>query len=281
MKVTVNNRNDPDYELLFDDLINEVFGFSFDTWLERKLWDEHYESYSIIKDNVMLANLCIFKTEMTVKEKHIRANQFGAVCTRECARGKGLSRLLIEHVLSVYSDTPAFLFANDSVRDFYPRFGFKQVQTYRPTEKVMTNNQVQKTKLCVDDPVLKDTIKNRAGNSTVMDCLNTYSTQMFHLIKDYADDIYLLPEKDTIVVAYQEDTRLFIADIISKKDISFEQIKADLPFSGIETVEFGFCPDWLKANPVWEPVDMNKVMFFIKGDWDLPETFRFPATSET
>ena len=48
--ITTCNHNDPGYEKLFDDLIREVFGFSFAPWFKRRLWNEQYESYSIIKD---------------------------------------------------------------------------------------------------------------------------------------------------------------------------------------------------------------------------------------
>ena len=281
MEITVSRQNNHDYEVLFDDLIKEVFGFSFDTWLERKLWDERYESYSIIKDGVMMSNICVFKTEMVVQDNRFQAIQFGAVGTRKCAQGSGLSRILMEHVLSLYSDTPAFLFANESVIDFYPRFGFRQEQTFKPTIDTTINNHIKTNRLCADDEILKDTLHNRVGNSTVFDCLNTESIQMFHLLLDYPDDIYLLPESDVVVVAYQSEAHLFIADVISRKPITFEQLKAELPFVGVEIVEFGFCPDWLDVKPKWEPVSKTDVMFFVKGEWSLPAAFRFPATSET
>jgi len=281
MEITVSKKNDHTYEVLFDDLIKEVFGFSFDTWLERKLWDDRYESYSIIKDGLMLANLCIFKADMIVKGQRFPAIQLGAVCTRKSSRGKGLSRLLMEHALSLYTDTPAFLFANDSVVDFYPRFGFRQEQTYKPTIVTAINNYVQAMPLSPDDVSFQDVLKNRASHSTVFDCLNADSIQMFHYLKDYEDAIYKLPKCGAIIVAHQADAHLFIADVIAKKPVTFEQIKSELPFTGVEMIEFGFCPDWLDVKPTWELVSMSDVMFFVKSEWDLPDAFRFPATSET
>jgi len=280
MEITINNQNNPDYENLFDDLIREVFGFSFDTWLERKLWDERYESYSIIKDGIMLANLCVFKAEMIVQEQRFQAIQLGAVCTRKSEHGNGLSRMLMEHVLAIYTDTPAFLFANDSVIDFYPRFGFRQEQTFKPVISTEIDNYNKPMHLGVDDLILKDTLANRVGHSVVFDCLNTESIQMFHLLNAH-EDIYFLPESEVIVVAYRTDTHLFIVDVIAKKPVTFDQIKVELPFNGIETIEFCFCPDWMDVKPTWEPVSMADVMFFVKGEWNLPDAFRFPATSVT
>jgi len=276
------NRNEPEYEGLFDALINEVFGFSFDVWLRRKLWDERYVSYSIIDDGKMLTNLCICDTAMKVGGKLFRAIQLGAVCTSKHARGKGLSKRLMERVMSDYADIPAFLFANDSVIDFYPRFGFRQMQTYRPVLHKMIDNDPQKAvKLDADDPVVVNAINNRSSYSEIFDCLNTQPIQRFHLLMDYPDDIYHMPGLDVIVVACREDNRLFIADIISGKPVAFETIKPDLPFNDIDVIEFGFCPDRLDVSPVWEPVPMTDVMFFVKGKWNLPEAFRFPAMSVT
>ena len=280
--ITTMNRNDPEYEVMFDALINEVFGFSFDVWLRRKLWDERYVSYSIIDGGKMLANLCICDTDMKVDGERFRAIQLGAVSTSKSARGKGLSKRLMERVMSDYADIPAFLFANKSVLDFYPRFGFRQVQTYRPVLYEIINNDPQKAvKLDADDPVVVDKLNGRSNYSEILDCLNTQPTQRFHLLMDYPDDIYHLPEFDVIVVAYQDNNRLFLADVFSGKPVAFEAIKCSLPFENIDLIEFGFCPDRLDVSPVWEAVPMDHVMFFVKGNWNLPEVFRFPAMSET
>jgi len=288
-EITINKQNNPEYEIMFDALINEVFGFSFDTWLERKLWDERYVSYSIVDNGKMLSNLCVCDTDMIVSGERFRAIQLGAVCTSETARGRGHSRQLMERVLSDYSDVPMFLFANKSVLDFYPRFEFRQVQVYRPTLKAAANNrgalseseQKKVVKLAVDSPIVKSAIKSRSGYSKILDCLNTQSIQMFHLLKDYPEDIYYLPKLDVIIVAYQEENRLFIADVIASKPVTFEEIIIELPFYNIEAIEFGFCPDWLEVTPTWESVPMSDVMFFIRGKWNLPDVFRFPAMSET
>jgi len=282
IEITTNNQNNPEYEAIFDKLINEVFGFSFDTWLERKLWSEQYVSYSIIDEGKMLANLCIHDTNMIVCGKPFRAVQLGAVCTSNSVRGKGLSRRLMERIMSDYADIPMFLFANNSVLDFYPRFGFRQVQIFKPVlEEALNGNQKNVVKLNVDDPIIRDAINNRSEYSKTLDCLNTGSIQIFHLLKDYPDDIYHLPALDVIIVAYEENNRLFIADIIAKKPVTFDLIKPELPFEKTIFIEFGFNPDWLDLTPAWEPVPMTDVMFFIKGSWNLPDTFRFPATSET
>ncbi|MCL2421887.1 MAG: GNAT family N-acetyltransferase [Defluviitaleaceae bacterium] len=280
--IQINQSNNPKYEALLDDFIQEVFGFSFAPWFEQKLWDERYISYSIIEEGKMLSNVCIYKTEMLVQGQRAQALSFGAVGTRKCAKGKGLSRLLMEHVLSLHPNTPAYLFANESVLDFYPRFGFRPVQTYKPVITAKINNDPAKAiKLDEDDEIVTKAISERAVFSNLVDCLNTAPIQMFHMLLEYAEDIYYLPAHDAVVIAQQEGSELFIADVMAKKPIDFETLKAALPFESVDTIEFGFSPDWLGVTPIWEPADMADEPFFVRGEWNLPDKFCYPAMSET
>jgi len=281
LTITVNNGNNPVYAADFDDLIKEVFGFSFEPWIARGLWDERYESYSIIENGKMLANVCIFKTDMIICGKPTRAHQFGAVATRASERGKGLSRLLMNHVLDKYPDTLAFLAANPSVTGFYPNFGFMPIQTYRPIMDVEINNPTERAQKCSpEDEILRKALYGKRIYSNLVDSVNTQPIQLFHFImnEDYENSIYFLPGCGAIVVATQIDCTLLLSDVISAKPLTFDQLIKELPFSGVKRVEFGFCPDWLGIAPRWKALDEP---YFIRGSWNLPEYFRFPALSET
>ncbi|MCL2189085.1 MAG: GNAT family N-acetyltransferase [Defluviitaleaceae bacterium] len=280
--ITFNNSNDPAYEGIFDDLIQEVFGFSFAPWFAEKLWDEKYESYSIIENGVMLANVCIYKSDMLVGGKAFVAHQFGAIATRKSARGKGLSRQLMNHVLEKYPTTPAYLAANAGVVDFYPRFGFTQVQPHTPYIAAKIENDPATAVLCdLKDPKFMDALYNRAHFSHTLDTQNAQSINLFHLIMEYDEDVYFLPALNVYIIAQQEGERLFIADIIAKYPVTFAQLAGALPFAGVKEIAFGFCPKWLGVKPQWKPVDTKKDPFFIRGAWDLPEKFCFPVMAQT
>ena len=283
MTISMNNKNDLTYQALFDELVQEVFGFSFEPWFEYELWDENYESYSIIENSKMLSNVCIFKSNLIVNGHKLPAIQFGAVATTKNARGKGLSRILIEHVLSLYPDRLAYLAANPSVVNFYPQFGFKQVQTYKAEIPAAVNNKLTTATKCdIDDEIVMQALQNRGTFSNLIDCTNSMSIQMFHLIMQYHNAIYYLPGLKTVIIAEQKNNRLFLADVITQStQISFDELIAELPFSGVDTIEFGFCPDWLSVMPNWIPTSMTDDPFFIRGNWNLPNKFRFPLTSET
>jgi len=282
MKITVNSKNDPEYEKIFDDLIRDVFGFSFAPWLAKKIWDERYESYSVIRDGRALSNLCIFKTDMLIGGLKVTANQFGAVATRKSERNKGLSSLLMNHVLALYPDTPAFLYANPGVIGFYGRFGFSRTAMYRPETAAVINNPVGGAVKCSpEDILLLEALDNRRVFSGIVDDVNTQPVKIFHLLLDYPDDIYYLPRCGAAVVAKQEGGRLFLADVLTRESPTFEDLKKELPFNGVNRVEFGFCPDWLGVEPDWTDIDSNSEPFFIRGGWRLPGKFRFPVLSAT
>ncbi len=94
----------------YNDLIMQVFGFSFDTWFSHNLWGKDYESYSIIENNTMLANASVFRMKLLVDDRPLDCLQVGAVATRKEYRGQGLSRKIMNCILDTYSETPCFLF---------------------------------------------------------------------------------------------------------------------------------------------------------------------------
>ena len=276
MNITLNTSNNPPYESMFNTLTQEVFGFSFQPWFEQKLWNESYESYSVIENGRMLANVCVFKHEMLVRGELVRALQFGAVATAKAARGRGLSRLLMEHVLEIYPGWLAFLNANPGVVDFYPRFGFRQVQTYKPEIAVKIDNAVAGSSGFDMDFVYK-----RNAYSHIIDYVNAQPVNVFHLVMEYGDDVYFLPALDVFAVAKQSGERLYLADVVAGGCVDFDELVRELPFAGVEVVEFGFCPDWLGVEPEWVVSDMEEELFFVKGDWDLPRRFCFPVMGGT
>lgn len=280
MQIHMQNRNDLTYEALFDDLIRTSFGFSFKPWFEQKLWDKRYESYSVIENGKMLSNICIYKVDLLVMGKLTRAHQFGGVTTRAEARGKGYSRMLMEHIESEYPDTPAFLSANPSVIDFYPRFGFRQVPRSKPfLEVCIDNSPGEAVRLSSCDPFAIEMIHSRGAYSGVLDAVNTQPIARFHLLIDYEDGIYHLPKCGAIAIAEQREDTLFLADVIAREPIPFEAVARELPFEGIRRVEFGFCPDWLGVAPEWEHVEMvsDPDPGFIRGDIELPGESCFPT----
>lgn len=116
-----------------DELAEEMFGITLLRWRDERLMGENYIPYSYISSGRILANVSVNLYTCRIREKTYPVAQIGTVMTAPDARGKGLSGRLMRYVLSLYEKQNLFifLFANASVLDFYPRFGFVGVPQRR------------------------------------------------------------------------------------------------------------------------------------------------------
>ncbi|WP_332870794.1 GNAT family N-acetyltransferase [Lysinibacillus xylanilyticus] len=118
------------YRESFNELAKLVFNLDFRKWYEKGCWDDQYICYSYIDGDEIIANASISKMTVLVNGKEYKAIQIGTVMTHPNYRYKGLARKLMDHIIDIYQDQYEFmyLFANETVLDLYPKFGFKKVQ---------------------------------------------------------------------------------------------------------------------------------------------------------
>ena len=338
MKISFKNSPDSDYQKLFDELIRSVFGFSFAPWFELKLWDESYESYSIIDQGNwggdsaparpagrdkggldiktsarpklfidhcgfggvlprlgrrggraesgsgwarMLANICLKKCDLVIDGQPLTAYQLGAVAVRAGYRGRGLARRLVEHILTRHPQSPLFLFGNESVVDFYPRFGFRRVFESRPFIDRQTGSAPGRAvKVSPAAPLVEHYLNNGRQASPGFYCANGRPVERFHLLLSYADDIYHLPDHDALVIAREEEKDIFIPYLNAPETADYVRLFEALPFPG-KRLKLGFAPAQNLGIRRWETDRGNTEPMFVRGDFPLPELFTFPALAKT
>ena len=128
IKLIQNYASDPDLKNAFHVFISKVFpGIDFKTWDRLGYWKSNYIPYSLSQAGRISSNVGVSKMTVYVDGNKYQAVQLGAVGTLPEYRRQGLSRRLMDHVVKTYqADTDLiFLFANDSVMEFYPKFGFE------------------------------------------------------------------------------------------------------------------------------------------------------------
>ncbi|HEY8422196.1 MAG TPA: GNAT family N-acetyltransferase [Thermoclostridium sp.] len=279
MQIYFNNGNDKEYQYKLNNLLKDIF-FDFQFWYDLNLWDENYESYSIIDNGEMVSNICVYKTKILLNQKQYSALSVGAVATKKEYRGRGLSRVLMEHIIKKYENVPMYLSANDSVVDFYPKFGFKRVYEKLPVCECAINNDAKPNMLSYDDPKVWNYVYNRVNFSQKLDCLNTASINIFHIYWGYLKNcIYELPEIDTMVIAQQKGEILKLIGVFSLKDICFAELVRYLPFTNVKEIEFGFMPYWSDINYIMKGYETDPL--FVRGlQCDLGD-FKFPDLSVT
>ena len=126
-QIHTNVREDPDLRAGFFALARETFDLDFEPWYRGGWWGERYIPYLLTVDGHAAANVSVNVLDTRFQGRPRRYIQLGTVMTAPAFRGRGYSRRLLETVLDQWRDRfdGAYLYANDSVLDFYPKFGFR------------------------------------------------------------------------------------------------------------------------------------------------------------
>ena len=219
----------------------------------------------------------LFALTLSVEGRPLPAIQLNGVATTASHRGRGLSRRIIGRILEEHAGTPAFLFANDSVLEFYPRFGFRRAEDFLPVAEERLLPCPAARRITPDEA--RPLLEKRCQFSRVFDAADGLPIHLFHLYGECRDHIWQL-SGETAAVAIQEGSTLRLLDVFGSRPTEWSEVRTRLPFSGIERIEFGFTPDFLKVDFHWErrPESRN---LFLRGDFGLPEQFCFPALLET
>lgn len=282
------NGNDKAYQRKLNALLREVF-FDFSFWYDLNLWDDRYESYAWEEDGRIVANLCAFRMKMRFHGHDCDALSIGAVATHPAYRGRGLARSLFEEVFARHPHTPVYLSANESVLDFYPKLGFRRVCEQLPVAEValenaedLENPENPKNPCRVrhDDPRVRELVFARRHFADALDCLNAETIAMFHLyLPPLRDQLYLLPALNTLVAASREGETLRLHGVFSGGPVSFAALAAQLPFSGISRIEFGFMPPW--PDCVYRMEEFAGELWFVRGLACDLGAVRFPEMAVT
>ncbi|UII78229.1 GNAT family N-acetyltransferase [Flagellimonas sp. CMM7] len=195
-----NFKHDKKIRASFNRLTESVFGFSLENWYHDGFWGDYYIPYSLLHNNKVVSNVSINKIEFDIEGKRKAGIQIGTVMTDEKYRNRGLNKYLMEKVMHEWKDQTDFvyLFANDSVLDFYPKFNFKVVEEYQHSKTIDTHSASSSwNKLNMEDPTdvaflmgrIKDSapvakISMRFNASLIMFYSNSYKKSSIFILKN-------------------------------------------------------------------------------------------------
>ena len=89
---------EPAAKTAFKDFAQEIFGLDFTPWETRGLWDDLYVPYSIFDGEKVVANMCVYPSEMTVRGSRQSGLELLTVGTLPAYRKRGLQRKIWEAV---------------------------------------------------------------------------------------------------------------------------------------------------------------------------------------
>ena len=257
----------------FDRLAQQTFDISFEEWYKGGWWQENYQPHLLLRDGKVAANLSVNRIDCQINGIRRRLLQLGTVMTAPEERGQGLCRFLMEEVLRRYLDScdGIYLYANDSVLDFYPKFGFEQREEYQHSLH-LAGGRGQAVRLSMEDPkqaqLFLSAVRTAAPTEQVR-LLNPESLLMFYSTGPMQDKIYWLPEQRTALVMEQEGEVLQMYQVFSPEPMPVERIAALAAAPSVRQVQFGFTPQdcagmechlhkeedttffWHRSHPFW------------------------------
>ena len=234
MHIEKNYRDDEALRASFNRLAERVFGLNFENWYQNGFWKENYIPYSVIVDGEVVSNVSVNSCPMNYKGKIVELIQLGTIMTDPDHRGRGFARALMEEVLKDYEGKVdgIYLFANDSVLDFYPRFGFREAKEYQYTKEIGRSGEDQNgsdqaggctaiqipMKDKADYDRMTRILAERSQNASLYMVRNT-GLYMFYLSQFMTENVFYIAGCDSYVIAEQEDGTLVLHAIIGEGSV--------------------------------------------------------------
>lgn len=193
----VDYKNDPVLRNRFFDIVGTIFpSANFREWYEKGFWADEYVLYSLVDNEKIISNVSLSKMKLMIDEEEVNGIQIGTVGTIPEYRNKGLSRYLMDLVLDKYQNSADlfFLFANETVIDFYPKFGFKQYNevVYR-SESDIPASDYSARKLNIssesDFTILTNLFSRRTSLTKLFGAVDYGFVTMWHVLNICKDDI--------------------------------------------------------------------------------------------
>ncbi|MDC0765056.1 GNAT family N-acetyltransferase [Brevibacillus sp. AG] len=279
------------YKESFNDLAMQVFQLNFKEWYNKGFWNDNYVCYSYLDGDQVIANASVSKMIVTSNGKDYKVLQIGTVMTHPAYRNQGLAAKLMNHILETYEKEYDFIFlyANDTVLDFYPKFGFERVQEssfcllVSDLKKQVEQKSVLR-KLDVDSEadylVMKEFAAKRIPVSSRLGVKDSEHLLMFYFLLAFRDAIYYVEEEDVIVLFEREDDQLHVFDLVSKKPVDIEAVISHLVSAETTIIHFHFMPDSENEKIQSALMTTTDDVLFVRPSFKMEtEHFRFPLTS--
>lgn len=284
-----NYRHNEKLKASFNDLAMKTFGLDFRGWYNKGYWNDRYIPYSFVQEGKVIANASVYKMSIRVNGERLKGIQIGTVMTDEHYRHQGLAKQLMLHIIKEYEGACDFmyLFANNTVLDFYPKFGFTRVHESEFSldlikTPIQPNKMANIRQLTIEQDLahLENYAKNRHIHSNILDVEHNESLLMFYFTLVFPHAIYYLEELETIVLMEEEEGVLTIYDIISLQATNAEAVLTSIIKDTTKKVVFYFTPDFTMEGmtATITPNDDDALFIHSKKPF-LQGHFMFPLTS--
>lgn len=254
----------------FNELTEKTYSFNFVEWFKNGFWSEKYIPCSLVYGGRVLANVSVNLMDFNMDGAKKHYIQIGTVMTDKEYRGQGLSRYLMERIIAEYKEKVdgIYLFGNDSVLNFYPKFGFIMGMEYQHSKSINgTNNKMLVEHVNMADmnnrQKFLDTVKNSVSNERLS--MNNFGLIAFWTTGPVSDMIYYHADEDAYIIADIKNDNLWIHQVISTHKVNLEKVINSFG-STINKVILGFTPYETNGYDVKEFHEEDCTFFYLGKD---------------
>ena len=240
----------------FNELTRKTFGFDFVKWHRAGHFSDRYVPHVMMDKEKVVSNVSVNRMQFDMGGVIKNYIQIGTVMTDKEYRGQGLNRKIMESIVREYKDKVdgIYLFGNDSVLSYYPKFGFVPCEEYEyyfayekesdlspyAIEKVdMTDDtQAKNVYAVIERYFAEPDVPNENDALYMSENLGLYH---FWMDSEYRDNIYYLPECGTYVVGAVDNEKLYLYQVIGKEKVELERV-AKAFGDGFSEVVLGYTP---------------------------------------
>lgn len=268
MTIVKHYRENAALRASFNALAEATFGLNFENWYRLGYWGDNYDPYSVVEDGKVVANVSVNRTDMVMNGQRKRLYQLGTVMTYPEYRNRGYIRAIMAEVEKDIADADGvYLFANDSVLDFYPKFGFKTNREYLYSKPVSQSGDCAMVQMSMAIPENRERLAAAMAESTFRTgCIMVDNPGLifFYAAQFMQENVYFWQEKNVWVIAEPEEGALMLHNVFASQDISLDAVIAAFG-SEVTEVSLGFTPadkaGWDCRE--WKEEDTT---FFTKGE---------------
>lgn len=270
----------------FNQLTSKVFGFNLEDWYRAGYWGDYYVPYSLIHEGEIVSNVSINRIPFNMDGKDKKGIQIGTVMTNESHRNQGLNKYLLEQVLDEWKDQCDFiyLFANDTVLDFYPKYGFEKVTEYQHLMQITNSENASEARRlnmhdAKDIQLLEKFTKESIPLSRISS-LNKTSLIMFYCLWYMKENVYFIDRLKAIVIAEFDEDTFFLNEVFSLVQVDLNEVINELSSGDIKKVVLGFTPI-NESGYELQPISNEDTLFVLKEQIEGFKNmkWRFPALS--
>lgn len=247
-----NYKNNDTLRQSFFELALATFDLNFMPWFELGAWNDDYCCYSYADGDQIIANVSTTRMTVHFQGKLKQAIQIGTVMTHPDYQQQGLAAKLMDYVIATNEEQVDFiyLFANDQVLNFYPKFGFQPYdesqftisidQEWQPATKSYRQLNCDSKK---DLIILRELALNRLPNSQRLGISDNASLLLFYTTLIFPHHLFYFETEQTLIIAESTSTTLSVFDIVQVKKTDLKPMLSQLINNETATIQLFFTTD--------------------------------------